>query len=189
MFRANAPEPCAAIDGPLSFEVSNQGFPIPPHPLGTSHEKDWKSGALCWYCAVAKYKFVHEAIQRRSEVVGDFADVDPPLRAWLTAYSDSVHALPSPGVQLCSDELMIGISPEGSFGAHESLDFTLRTPHLEARAMQQLGHARSVTHSPNHGTPPDAWQGRLEIAPRSPPLALPTSPPGDVSPLRAPSLI
>lgn len=142
MLRANAMNHGASTSKVHSFKVWDQQTPSLPRSqlLSPTDEEDRELADICRCFAIQQYELIHKTIKSRAEVVGNFTDVDAPIRVWLAAYANAIRIFSRRDVELRPDELIIGITPEGLLEQVETLDLTFCTPYLEARAIERMDH-------------------------------------------------
>ena len=103
------------------------------------NQKDWELGKACNCVGFQQRQLMHQSIEGRTEIVGDLAYADTPIKGWSeTIYADAIAAVSSLRIQIRPENTVIGSQHEGVANQSESLDFTFCTPYLEARAIQRM---------------------------------------------------
>jgi hypothetical protein len=134
MFRFDTVQHSSAL--PMELREAIAVFVL---PFRATNEKNRELGAGCRCLFVIENQLIDKAIKGRTEIMGDFSDVDSPIQRRRAAiYVYAVHIFSALRIELRLDDVILGITPEGFLHPSESVDFTYCTPYLEARAIKLM---------------------------------------------------
>jgi hypothetical protein len=89
--------------------------------------------------SVQDSKLIDELIESRTEVMGNFPDINTPVeRRWRSIYFDAINTLTSFGILLCSHDTITRIFEKDILHQPKLVDLSLRSRNLEAWAVQPV---------------------------------------------------
>jgi hypothetical protein len=113
-------------------------FPTTPEHALFKENRELSPCQCFFACADEHTQLIDKAIERRTEIMGDFADTNAQLQWWKNVYKSAERILSGFRIQLGYDNSIVGFSSETSLGQTESFDVTLCTRDLEAWAIKRM---------------------------------------------------
>jgi len=167
---------CLMVRSKAANIASASIFEAWPLASGPTDEEDWELGVACRCLGIQQCKLPNQAIQSRSQVMGNLPNGDAPIQVGGDIYAYAVHIFSGLRVELRPDNLIVGVTPEGFLGARERADFTFCTPYLEARAIQRM---HDVYSGHGQGKAPQAANPKRTRNPRPAARRVPSQPQED----------
>ena len=156
MFRAKALQVSPSVTLELGKAIA---VPIPPG--GEAPREDRKLRSVVGCACFESGELPRKVVEGGAQVVGDFSDGNAYIHWRQHVHEYAVDILSGTRVELCPDDLIMGLTLEGVLHRPEGLDFSLCTPELEEWAIKGMHDVNS-----DYGRDAENPEGRGDASPQ-----------------------